>query len=122
MAGAMAYDLLDADAVAREMAELEGWALGPGGNSIVKSFTFKTFAEAFGFMSECALAAEKLNHHPDWSNSYSRVDVTLTTPAKKQPWTRRRPGGAAFELPLVAPIWMVVNATELSTHGRREDW
>jgi 4a-hydroxytetrahydrobiopterin dehydratase len=84
MAGAMAYDLLDADAVAREMAELEGWALGPGGNSIVKSFTFKTFAEAFGFMSECALAAEKLNHHPDWSNSYSRVDVTLTTHAKKQ--------------------------------------
>lgn len=80
----MAYMLLDAEAVAREVAKLDGWDLGADGFSISKSFKFASFVEAFGFMVEVALVAEKLDHHPGWSNSYSRVDVTLTTHAKKQ--------------------------------------
>jgi 4a-hydroxytetrahydrobiopterin dehydratase len=80
----MGYELLDADAVARELTRLPGWELSSDGLSISRSFSFKTFVEAFGFMSEVALASERLNHHPDWSNSYSRVNVTLTTHAKKQ--------------------------------------
>lgn len=77
----MDYEKLDAAAAAREIASLDGWELKPEGDAIFKSFTFKTFAEAFGFMTECALRAEKLNHHPEWFNSYGRVDVLLTTHA-----------------------------------------
>lgn len=80
----MGYELLEQDEVGRELARLEGWELSADGLAIRKSFKFRSFVEAFGFMTECALAAEKLDHHPDWSNSYSRVDVKLTTHAKKQ--------------------------------------
>jgi 4a-hydroxytetrahydrobiopterin dehydratase len=45
----------------------------------MKSFKFKNFGQAFGFMTEAALIAEKMDHHPEWFNVYSRVDVTLTT-------------------------------------------
>jgi 4a-hydroxytetrahydrobiopterin dehydratase len=80
----MTYELLEPDEVGKALAGLEGWELSADGLSIRKSFKFRSFAEAFGFMTECALAAEKLDHHPDWSNSYSRVDVKLTTHARKQ--------------------------------------
>lgn len=80
----MIYELLEPDEVSRELAKLEGWELSADGLAIRKCFKFRSFAEAFGFMTECALAAEKLDHHPDWSNSYSRVDVKLTTHARKQ--------------------------------------
>ncbi len=80
----MGYELLEQDEVGRELAKLEGWELSADGLAIRKSFKFRSFVEAFGFMTECALAAEKLDHHPDWSNSYSRVDVKLTTHVKKQ--------------------------------------
>lgn len=80
----MTYQLLEPEAVSKELAKLEGWELSADGLAIRKSFKFRSFVEAFGFMTECALAAEKLDHHPDWSNSYSRVDVKLTTHAKKQ--------------------------------------
>jgi len=46
-------------------------------NKLVKSFDFKNFVEAFGFMSQVALIAEKMNHHPDWSNSYNKVEIAL---------------------------------------------
>ena len=46
-------------------------------NKLVKSFEFKNFVEAFGFMSQVALIAEKMNHHPDWSNSYNKVEIAL---------------------------------------------
>jgi len=47
-------------------------------NAIVRNFKFKTFAEAFSFMTAIALEAEKMNHHPDWSNSYNKVSISLT--------------------------------------------
>jgi 4a-hydroxytetrahydrobiopterin dehydratase len=58
---------------------LEGWALAQDGLSIARTFTFRNFSEAFAFMTRSALAAEKLNHHPEWSNVYKTVDVRLTT-------------------------------------------
>lgn len=79
----MQYEKLDAAAAEHELATLEGWELKPEGDAIFRSFAFRTFAEAFGFMVECALAAERFDHHPEWFNSYSRVDVLLTTHATK---------------------------------------
>ena len=58
-----------------------GWGGVPDRDAIRKIWKFRSFSEAWGFMSRAALAAEKLNHHPDWSNSYNVVDVTLTTHA-----------------------------------------
>lgn len=55
------------------------WKLAADAKSIHQKFTFKTFAEAFSFMAHVALLAEKADHHPDWSNSYNKVDITLTT-------------------------------------------
>ncbi|AYD02849.1 4a-hydroxytetrahydrobiopterin dehydratase [Neorhizobium sp. NCHU2750] len=80
----MPYELFDAETAAKALADLDGWELSADGAAIRKSFKFPSFARAFGFMTECAMAAERLDHHPDWSNSYSRVDVKLTTHAKKQ--------------------------------------
>ena len=47
-------------------------------NTIYRNFKFKTFVEAFSFMTAVALEAEKMNHHPDWSNSYNKVNIVLT--------------------------------------------
>lgn len=60
--------------------ELPQWAFSPErGGSLRRDFAFLDFAQAFGFMSQVALHAERLNHHPEWSNVYHRVSVTLTT-------------------------------------------
>ncbi len=56
-----------------------GWELVKGRDAIVKKFVFKDFIEAFGWMSKAALVAEKIGHHPEWSNVYKTVEVTLTT-------------------------------------------
>ncbi len=61
------------------MSQLVGWSIVQGRSAITKSFKFKNFAQAFGFMAEAALVAEKMDHHPEWFNVYARVDVTLTT-------------------------------------------
>ncbi|KAA0891138.1 4a-hydroxytetrahydrobiopterin dehydratase [Pusillimonas sp. ANT_WB101] len=58
---------------------LEGWSAIEGRDAIQKTFTFKNFNEAFGFMAQVAMQAEKLDHHPEWTNVYNRVTVTLTT-------------------------------------------
>jgi 4a-hydroxytetrahydrobiopterin dehydratase len=75
----MKFPKLEQAAIESELAKLDGWTLRDDGLAILKSFKFSTFAEAFGFMTECAIVAEKLNHHPEWSNVYSRVKVCLTT-------------------------------------------
>ena len=56
-----------------------GWGAVPDRDAIRKIWKFASFSEAWGFMSRAALAAEKLNHHPEWTNVYNVVDVTLTT-------------------------------------------
>ena len=56
-----------------------GWAAVPGRDAIRKIWAFANFSQAWGFMSRAALSAEKLNHHPEWSNRYNIVDVTLIT-------------------------------------------
>jgi 4a-hydroxytetrahydrobiopterin dehydratase len=61
------------------LAQLTGWTMVDGRHAIFKSFKFKSFHQAFGFMTEVALIAEKMDHHPEWFNVYSKVDVTLTT-------------------------------------------
>jgi 4a-hydroxytetrahydrobiopterin dehydratase len=61
------------------LAQLHGWRAAEGREAIVKSYRFKDFADAFAAMTKVALAAEKLDHHPEWFNVYNRLDVTLAT-------------------------------------------
>jgi 4a-hydroxytetrahydrobiopterin dehydratase len=68
---------LSATAADARLSALPGWARR--GKKLHRTFTFRDSSEAFGFMARVALAAEKLNHHPDWSNAWNRVTVDLTT-------------------------------------------
>jgi 4a-hydroxytetrahydrobiopterin dehydratase len=61
------------------LAALPKWRLADDASGISRSFRFKDFVEAFGFMTRIALLAERADHHPEWSNVYSRVDIRLTT-------------------------------------------
>jgi 4a-hydroxytetrahydrobiopterin dehydratase len=61
------------------LARLSGWAEVAGRDAIAKTFTFKDFNAAFGFMTRAALVAEKMDHHPEWFNVYKTVQVTLST-------------------------------------------
>lgn len=70
---------LDAAARLAALARLDGWRAVEGRDAITKTFTFKSFNAAWGFMSQIALAAEKMDHHPEWCNVYNRVEITLTT-------------------------------------------
>jgi 4a-hydroxytetrahydrobiopterin dehydratase len=70
---------LSGEARTSALARLKGWREVAGGDAIAKKFVFKDFNEAFGFMARAALVAEKLDHHPEWSNVYKTVDVTLST-------------------------------------------
>ena len=75
----MKYRKLQADEIAAGLETLREWKLSATGLGIEREYEFANFAEAFGFMSECALFAERLNHHPEWRNVYSRVSVVLTS-------------------------------------------
>ncbi len=68
---------LSADETNTRLAALDGWALENG--KLHREFVFANFIEAFGFMASAALVAEKMDHHPEWSNVYNRVTVDLTT-------------------------------------------
>jgi len=70
---------LSSEARKQALAELRDWREVPGRDAIAKKFVFKDFNEAFGFMTRAALVAEKMDHHPEWSNVYKTVDVTLST-------------------------------------------
>ena len=65
--------------VTNKLKRLSGWKLVKGRNAITKTFKFKNFTEAFGWMTSMALYAEKIDHHPEWFNVYSTVEVTLST-------------------------------------------
>jgi 4a-hydroxytetrahydrobiopterin dehydratase len=70
---------LSPEARVEALAGLPGWSDVEGRDAIVKTFQFKTFNQAFGFMTRTALKAEQMNHHPEWFNVYNRVEVTLAT-------------------------------------------
>ena len=70
---------LTAQARHAAMGKLKGWSDASGRDAISKTFEFKDFNAAFGFMTRAALVAEKMNHHPEWFNVYKTVEVTLST-------------------------------------------
>lgn len=70
---------LSGEARDRALARLRGWSNVEGRDAIHKKFVFADFNAAFGFMTRAALAAEKMDHHPEWSNVYKTVEVTLST-------------------------------------------
>ena len=72
-------DLMTKDALAEVLAELDGWSLVEDGTAIEAEFSSRGFNAAFGFMTRVALAAERHNHHPGWSNVYNRVIIRWTT-------------------------------------------
>jgi 4a-hydroxytetrahydrobiopterin dehydratase len=75
----MAAEKLPTTEIAKRLQELDGWILSDDGLYINKTFKFANFVQAFGFMTQCAIHAEKLGHHPEWSNVYKTVEVKLTT-------------------------------------------
>lgn len=70
---------LSADARKQALGAIPGWAEVQGREAIGKTFVFKDFNEAFGFMTRTALIAEKMDHHPEWRNVYKTVEVALST-------------------------------------------
>ena len=68
-----------ADERAQALARVPAWIAVDGRDAITRSFKFKDFNEAFGFMTRVALMAERMDHHPEWFNVWNRVDVTLST-------------------------------------------
>lgn len=68
---------LTPDEVAHLVVALDGWELD--GGSLRRQLVFDSFVHAFGFMAQVALIAERLDHHPNWSNVYNRVDLAITT-------------------------------------------
>ena len=73
----MRPDLLAQTEIERRLGTVPGWEFHEG--KLHRNFRFKDFSEAFAFMTRSAMMAECLNHHPEWSNVYNRVDVGLTT-------------------------------------------
>lgn len=72
-------DKLKPEDIAAARSKLTGWTIENGEKELKRSFKFKDFAEAFGFMARVALLAERAGHHPDWSNSYNKVEIVLST-------------------------------------------
>lgn len=75
----MSADKLSDEERTAALVELADWALMEGRDAIAKTFTFRNFNEAFGWMTRVAMAAEKMDHHPEWFNVYKTVEVTLST-------------------------------------------
>ncbi|MDR0252104.1 MAG: 4a-hydroxytetrahydrobiopterin dehydratase [Brucellaceae bacterium] len=74
---------LSREEIATALSTLTGWDLSEDQRSIRKDFRFRDFNAAFAFMTRIAMAAEKLDHHPEWSNVYNKVEITLTTHSAK---------------------------------------
>ncbi len=75
----MTYEKLDHAAIAERLGAFPNWSLASDGKAISRRFVFADFAEAFAFMTRCALLAAKMDHHPEWFNVYNKVEVTLAT-------------------------------------------
>ena len=75
----MTIHRLSSSEIAALLAEFPGWTLREDGLAIERTFAFADFNAAFGFMTRVALYADKVDHHPEWSNVYNRVQITLTT-------------------------------------------
>jgi 4a-hydroxytetrahydrobiopterin dehydratase len=73
------FEKLTTEERAAALKELTGWQPVDGRDAIQRSFKFKNFNEAWGFMTRVALMAERADHHPEWSNVYNRVEILLTT-------------------------------------------
>ena len=73
----MRAEKLPPEAIEQQLSQLSGWSLNQG--KLYRRFVFKNFVEAFGFMSKIALLSEAMDHHPEWSNVYNRVEIFLTT-------------------------------------------
>jgi 4a-hydroxytetrahydrobiopterin dehydratase len=73
----MAATKLSEQEIATELRKLAGWSVVNG--NLHRVFEFKDFSAAFGFMTRVAIAAEKMDHHPDWSNAWNKVTVDLST-------------------------------------------
>ena len=71
------YQKLSDQEIEGEVKKLEGWKIVNG--KLNRSFEFKSFVQAFGFMTKVALEGEKLNHHPEWRNVYNKLDIDLVT-------------------------------------------
>ncbi len=72
--------LISLEDVTRRLGPSSQWTITDNrGGLLSREFRFKDFREAFGFMTQVAMLAEKLDHHPEWSNVYNKVDITLTT-------------------------------------------
>ena len=69
--------LLDSAAISERLGALPAWSFADG--ALHRDYRFRDFSEAFGFMTRGALAAERMDHHPEWTNVYSRVTVSLST-------------------------------------------
>jgi len=69
--------------ISARLQELDGWALEEGDTAITKVFKFADFAEAMGFMTRCAIFADRIDHHPEWKNVYRMVEVRLSTHSAK---------------------------------------
>src|ERR1700734_1988785 len=76
---AIMTERMSAEARKSALKGLPGWKEVEGREAIDRTFVFKDFNEAFGFMSRVALVAEKNNHHPEWRNVYKRVEVVPTS-------------------------------------------
>ncbi|WOC15877.1 4a-hydroxytetrahydrobiopterin dehydratase [Pseudochrobactrum sp. MP213Fo] len=79
----MARTPLSPDEIKKALSALTGWELSDDATSIRHSFKFADFNAAFAFMTRIAMAAEKLDHHPEWSNVYNKVEIMLTTHSAK---------------------------------------
>ncbi len=73
----MTRELLNSDEIAALASDLTDWAVSE--RELRRTFRFKSFVDAFGFMTSAALVAEKMDHHPNWANVYSTVEVALST-------------------------------------------
>jgi 4a-hydroxytetrahydrobiopterin dehydratase len=86
---------LTPDELSKLLAELKHWQLSEDSHAIHRSFKFADFNEAFGFMTRVAIKAQEMDHHPEWSNVYDKVEITLSTHAAKG-LTERDAGLARF--------------------------